>query len=126
MNILKTLECVADFPDDQLEDGGRIVRPGGRAVAHAICDLLKDAGWITTNPELDHEHGWEFDAAREGALYWMLVTDLGDHKILIQTEDHSRSWRRWLGTNKERHAMFRGELYGLLSKDERFDSVNWC
>lgn len=125
MKISKTLECIADFPDDQLEDGRRIVRPGGRAVAHAVCDLLKDAGLVTTSPRLDYEHGWEFDAAREGALYWILVTDLGDH-VLIQTEDHSRPWRRWFGTNKANYAMFLGELYALLSQDERFNSVKWC
>ena len=86
------LECVTDFPDDQI-DGRKIVQPGGRAVACAVSDLLKDAGMITTIPELDYEHGWEFDAAQNGRKYWLLVTDLADHKMLIYTKDHSPLWR---------------------------------
>lgn len=126
MKIFKTFECIADFPDDQLEDGPKIVRPGGLAVAYAVCDLLKGVGLVTTNLELDYEHGWEFDAAREGALYWILVTDLGDQKILIQTEDYSPLWRRWFGKNKASYATFLGELYTLLSQDQRFNQVSWC
>ena len=64
MKIFTALECVAD---DQIEDGRKIVPPGGRAVAYAVSDLLKDAGIITTIPELDCEHGWEFDAAQNGS-----------------------------------------------------------
>src|SRR5262245_61502462 len=67
MKTFTSLECVTDFPDDQIEDGSRIVQPGGRAVACAVSDLLKDAGIITTIPELDYEHGWEFDAAQNGS-----------------------------------------------------------
>ena len=59
-----TLECVTDFPDDQIEHGRKIVQPGGRAVTCAVSDLLKDAGMLTSIPELDYEHGWEFDAAQ--------------------------------------------------------------
>ena len=118
------LECVTDFPDDQIEDGRKIVQPGGRAVACAVSDLLKDAGMTVTIPELDYEHGWEFDAAQDGRKYRLLVTDLADHKMLIYTEDHSSLWR--LFGSKAPYVKFLSDLRRLLSQDKRFRSVNWC
>jgi len=123
MKTFTSLECVTDFPDDQIEDGSRIVQPGGRAVACAVSDLLKDAGMITTIPELDYEHGWEFDAAQDGRKYWLLVTDLAD-KMLIYTEDHSPVWR--LSGRKAHYVRFLNDLHRLLSTDKRFRSVNWA
>src|SRR5262252_2446730 len=117
------LECVTDFADDQIEDGRKIVQPGGRAVACAVSVLLKDAGMITTIPELDYEHGWEFDAAQDGRKYGLLVTDLADHKMLIYTENHSPFWR--LFGRKAHYVRFLSDLYQLLSEDKRFRSVNW-
>jgi len=122
MIILISLECVTDFLDDQIEDGSRIVQPGGRAVACAVSDLLKDAGWATTTPELDYEHGWEFDAAQDGRKYWLLATDLAV-KMLIYTEDHSPVWR--LCGRKARYVGFLNDLHRLLSQDKRFRSVHW-
>jgi hypothetical protein len=124
-NLFTALECVTDFPDDQIEDDRKIVQPGGRAVACAVSDLLKNAGMITTIPELDYEHGWEFDAAQDGRKYWLLVTDKGDNKMLIYTEDHSPLWQRWFGKNKANYVRFLNDLHRLLSQNERFRSVNW-
>ena len=119
------LECVTDFPDDQIEDGRKIVQPGGRAVTCAVSDLLKDAGMITSIPELDREHGlgWEFDAVQDGRKYWLLVTDQAD-TMLIQTKDISPIWR--LSGRKVHYVRFLNDLYRLLSQDKRFRSVNWC
>jgi hypothetical protein len=118
------LECVTDFADDQIEDGCKIVQPGGRAVACAVSDLLKDAGMITSIPELDREHGlgWEFDAAQDGRKYWLLVTDLAD-TMLIQTKDISPFWRS--SGRKAHYVMFLNDLHRLISQDKRFRSVNW-
>ena len=117
------LECVTDFPDDQIEHGRKIVQPGGRAVTCAVSDLLKDAGMITSIPELDYEHGWEFDAAQDGRKYWLLVTDQAD-TMLIQTKDISPFWR--LSGRKAHYVRFLNDLHRLLSQDKRFRSVNWC
>ena len=119
-----TLEWVTDFPDDQIEDGCKIVQPGGRAVACAVSDLLKDAGMITSIPKLDYEHGngWEFDAAQDGRKYWLLVTDLAD-TMLIQTKDISPFWR--VSGRKAHYVRFLNDLHRLLCQDKRFRSVNF-
>jgi hypothetical protein len=53
MKIFTALECITDFPDDRIEDGDEIVRPPDRTAARAVSDLLKNAGMITSIPELD-------------------------------------------------------------------------
>jgi hypothetical protein len=122
MKIFTALECVTDFPDDRIEDDREIVQPPGRSAAFAVADLLKDAGWITTIPELDYEHGWEFDAAQDGRKYWLLVTQLTD-TTLILTKDRSPLLR--LFGRKARYVRFLNDLQGSLSQDKRFRSVNW-
>ena len=88
----------------------------------AISDLLKDAGMITSIPELNYGHDWEFDAAQDGRKYWLLVTDLAD-TMLIQTKDISPLWR--LSGRKAHYVRFLNDLHRLLSQDKRFRSVNW-
>jgi len=46
MKIFTLLECVTDFPDHRIEDGSKVVEPGGRAAACAVSDLPKRAGMI--------------------------------------------------------------------------------
>ena len=89
----------------------------------AISDLLKDAGMITSIPELNYGHDWEFDAAQDGRKYWLLVTDQAD-TMLIQTKDISPIWR--LSGRKVHYVRFLNDLHRLLSQDKRFRSVNWC
>jgi len=121
--MINVLECVTDFPDDHIEDGGRIVQLGGRAVACAVSELLKDTGMITTIPELDGAHGWWFDAAQDGQRYYILVTDEGGSEMLILAKDESPLRRRWFGRNKANYVRFINDLRRLLSEHERFRSV---
>ncbi len=121
--IKTAIECVADFPDDQLEKDGEIVRPGGMGVAEAIAQLLSQAGLSVSEPSLDFEHGWEFFAEVDGRRFWVLVTDL-DQTKLIQTRDVSPFARR-LFRGQAAYANFLKEMYRMLSDDARFSSVQW-
>jgi len=121
--IKTAIECVADFPDDQLEQDGEIMRPEGMGVAVAIAQLLRQAGVSVSEPSLDFEHGWESVAERDGRKFWILVTDLERTK-LIQTRDVSPFVRR-LFSGQAAYASFLNELYQSLSDDLRFESVKW-
>jgi hypothetical protein len=124
MKIFTALECVTDFPDDQIEDGDKIVQLGGRAAACAVSDILKKAGMITSIPELDGEHGWYFGAVQDGREYWLYVLGLSD-RVFIETEENvSPFWRMFFGGDGH-YERFLSDLYRLLSQDERFRSVNW-
>lgn len=123
MKLFTALKCTSNLPDDQIEDGDKIVQPGGRSVAYAVAELLQGAGMGVSNPTLDDEHGWAFTASANGMKYWVLVTDLVNEK-LIQTKDvspiPSRIFRR------DRHyAKFLNGLQKLLSDDGRFRAVDW-
>jgi hypothetical protein len=118
------IECVAGFPDDQLESGTDIIRPGGRGMAIAMVELLRGAGVTASEPSLDFEHGWEFVAERDGRKFWILVTDLEKTK-LIQTKDLSSLLIR-LFSGQAAYAAFLELLYRALSNDARFRSVEWA
>lgn len=122
-HIKTAIECVVDFPDDQLENDGEIVRPGGMGVATAIAELLRQTGATVTEPSLDFEHGWEFVAEHHGRRFWVLVTDLEKTK-LIQTQDVSSLLKR-LFSGREAYTDFLELLHGALIDDARFKSTEW-
>jgi hypothetical protein len=123
MKICTLLQCVTDFPDDTIEDGDRIVQPGGRNVACAVSDLLKDAGMITSTAKLDWEHhAWLFDAVQDRLKYRVRL-HFDDETLWIITKNFSPLWP-WFGRNA-RYVSFLNDLHRLLSRDERFKSVNW-
>jgi hypothetical protein len=118
------LECVTDFPDDQVDDGDKIVQTGGRGAACAVSDILKKAGMITSIPELDGEHGWSFSAVQDGRKYWLCVLGLPDRVVIETEEDVSPFWRMFFG-GEGHYERFLNDLRRLLSQDERFRSVDW-
>jgi hypothetical protein len=118
------LECVTDFPEDRIEDGGKIVQPGGRGAACAVSDILKKAGMITSIPELDGDHGWYFGAVQDGRKYRLYVTHMAGTVLIATEENVSPLWRRFFGGG-EHYERFLNDLHRLLSEDERFRSVSW-
>ena len=122
-HIKTAIECVVDFPDDQLEEDREIVRPGGMGVATAIAELLRQTGATVTEPCLDFEHGWEFVAERYGRRFWVLVTDLEKTK-LIQTQDVSSLLKR-LFSGRQAYTDFLKLLHRVLAGDARFKSAEW-
>ena len=117
------IECIANLPDDQLEDGLEIIRPGGMGVANVIAELLEKLGAVVTEPSLDFEHGWEFFAMMDGRRFWVLVTDLEQTK-LIQTRDVSSLIKR-LFAGCAAYDDFLKLLHQLLIGDGRFQSIEW-
>jgi hypothetical protein len=127
MKKFNTIECVTDFPDDQIEEDGRIIQPGGRAAAFAVADLLRECGMITTVPQLDYEHGWQFEATQGEQTYIIQTTYLPqqtESRMVIYAEDQSSLVRRWFGWNNDKFVQFLNTLHRLLSQDERFISVS--
>ncbi len=118
------IEFKADFPDDQLEEGRRIVRPGGMGISQAIANRLTQAGLSTSEPSLDVEHNsWEFFAERAERKFWVLVTDLAEIK-LVQTKDVSPFLKRIFSGNAA-YKEFLDSLHSAMSADARFSSLAW-
>ena len=116
------LTFFTSLPNDAIEDEHDIVRPAGRGVTGVLLELLKNAGMEPSEPELDFEHGWEFFVKTGRREYWILVTHIDE--VMVQTEDTSPIFERLFG-DKDSYRDFMNVLYGLISQDSRFSSVEW-
>lgn len=122
--IKTAIECVADFPDDHLEESDEIVRASGMSLSQAIADLLTKAGVKVAAPSLDEEHdSWEFFAEWAGGRFWILVTDMGETK-LIQTQDMSPLLKR-IFARSSAYSDFLKLLHTALASDARFSQIEW-
>lgn len=117
------LEFASALPDDQVEEGDAIVRPGGQAVAMRIANILRNNGITASVPTLDYEHGWEFFVTGGKEKYWILVTDMRETKLL-QTKDVSPFFRRIFRESGD-YEKFLRNLYKIISNDHEFSSVEW-
>ena len=78
----------------------------------------------SSTPSLDVEHdSWEFYAEWPGRKFWLLVTDMGEKK-LIQTEDASPLLKRIFSGNAA-YVEFLGTLHSAISSDPRFNALEW-
>ena len=72
MRVLSRAGFIAEFPDDTVEVGGDIEVFGGRNVAVALGDMLKELGSDGVSaPIYDGENGWVFNFDYLGA-WWGL------------------------------------------------------
>lgn len=123
MKVLSTLECIANFPDDQIDSDNKIIRPGGLNVAEALGAMLLQKGFEVCAPRLDGEHGWEIIVKEKGREFWILVSDGLDVKI-IQFGDTSSLWKKIIEGDKP-YIEFILLVALMLEKDSRFGNFNW-
>jgi hypothetical protein len=107
----------ADFPDDQIEEDGQIIRFGGQGVTQAIASIMTHAGYSVSSPlEYRGEMGWAFDVdANPGSIEILVSPQTERDYILISTWKSARA----------RHAAILTTLNVGLAQDTRFISVRW-
>jgi hypothetical protein len=76
---------LADVPDDQVEEGGEVVTPGGATVAELLRGAVAERG-LTTTPVRQHSfYGWAFDVSAGEVTVecmiqfpdpWLLITEV--------------------------------------------------
>ena len=120
VRVRQTAEFKTDFPDDQIEKDGEIVRFGGANIAAAIGDMLGSLGAEVGDPIYAEENGWELDIKYKGRNPWCRITDTGD-TVFLALED------RWPPMFKDHPAYVEmvGNLNLELQKDGRFHDVQW-
>ncbi len=118
MTVLPWAGFIAEFPDDQVEEEGDIAVFGGRNVAFALGDILKEIGCENVSPpRYDGENGWVFnlDYGR-GHSFFCQITSLHPAFWLLFKGSHRRNlvyeeiWRKFADA---------------LEHDRRFHSVVW-
>ena len=113
---------MADFPDDQIEDGHDIVRFGGLGVTEAISEILRKIGCTVSEPIYANEHGWELDVSINSRTIWCQVTDIDEFYLCFRATS-------WLDTILKRHNPDYVEtlekLHDALKSDPRFNQIQW-
>lgn len=114
---------IADFPDDQVEEGRNIVLFGGRNVATALGEILTGLGCEVSPPEYAELHGWEFDLSYKGRRFWCQVTSF--HPAFHLFFDDAAVTRGARARNAAIHAELAESLDRALRKDPRFHRLTW-
>jgi hypothetical protein len=114
---------IADFPDDQVEDGGDIKLFGGRNVAVAIGEILTGLGCRVSAPEYAELHGWDFDAYYQDRRFWCQVTSFHPaFHLLLDDPAVTRGTRK---KNAAAYAELAEKAAAALEADPRFHRVEW-
>lgn len=122
---LRTFACFeADFPDDgEFTAGGDIVRPGGRNVALALSEALRERGFAVTSPEQHSFYGWAFGVAGDDASIWVLLQFPGPWLLLSQ--DKTGLLSRLKIDSAAFHRRVLETLNQSLARDARFRNLSW-
>jgi len=122
---LRTFACFeTDVPDDgEFTAGGDIVRPGGRNVALALTEALRERGFAVTAPEQHSSYGWAFSVAGDDASVWVLLQFPGPWLLLSQ--DKTGLLSRLKCDSAESHRRVLATLNQSLVRDARFRNLRW-
>jgi hypothetical protein len=118
MKVRTTAKMGADFPDDQIEEDGEIVRPAGKGIASAIGEILARAGATVSEPFIS-EHGWELDIKYKDRNPWCEIQDGGGY-IYLHIDDR---WA-WFDHRPE-YIELVVALNAGLHRDPRFRNIRW-
>jgi len=121
MKIRPVAIVKADFPDDSIEDEFDIIQFPGRGIATALAEILRRAGYVVTEPEHQHEHGWDFYADLGKRKFWFQAQVADDCYV------HSaiQNWFSFRKINKQAYAAALATLNSGMKADPRFQEVLW-
>lgn len=125
MKIRPWATFTSNLPDDHIEEGPRITQFGGKSVASAIGDILRDLGYKVSEPAYADENGWEVYvlAGERRRRLWCQVTFMADHYLLFFGQN---SWIADLfGTRHPVYVDALSRLAAALADDPRFQKVRW-
>ena len=113
----------ADFPDDFVIEGRRIVLFGGKQVAEVVRGLLMEVGCDASTLMDGKAKGWGFTLDFRGRGFWCSVRSYfpGYYLVLADLEAGSRR-----GLAKE--PLYRelwAELDAAIRRDRRFHDLSW-
>jgi hypothetical protein len=114
---------LADVPDDQVEEGGEIVKPGGAAIGELLRASVAQRGLATT-PVYQHSfYGWAFDVTVGGKTVWCML-QFPDPWLLITDVRESFLGRLFRGPSRETHEAVLSILRETLAATP-FRSTTW-
>lgn len=108
-----------DLPDDQVdnETGTEIVTAGGRNVAAAIGQILRDLGCEVEEPQDAGDHGWDFSARGHGRELWCQISSLHPTIFMLFEDRRARGAPIGRGLSEA--------LSDAMRRDGRFRDLLW-
>jgi hypothetical protein len=82
----KWAQFTTNLPDDQIEEGNRIIRFGGLNVAEAIAASVRGMGFVVEGPLEAGLNGWELYPIKDKLKVWIQISGLGDFFLLGVSE----------------------------------------
>lgn len=73
---------LADVPDDQVEEGGEIVKPGGGALGEHLRAAVANRGLKTSAVHQHSFYGWAFEVTVDRVRVWCMI-QFADPWLLI-------------------------------------------
>lgn len=123
VRVYPNAEFEADFPNDQVDEDGRVAIFPGRNVSEAIAELVRGAGVKADEPEHQHEHGWAFVAKYESRSIWVEICTFEDQQFHMYAK--YGGLLGFLPSTKRAHREFLTLLSRVLNGDPRFRNVVW-
>jgi len=118
-------EFDADFPDDQVDEGGHVKFFPGRNVAEAIAEILRRTGLNPAEPEHLDVHGWGFHTKFKKHSMWIQLSTSEDAHFYMYTWNSSSFIDRLTKAAKMIHPEFLIVLSRELNADPRFHGITW-
>jgi len=124
MELRTFITFEADFPDDaKFTSGGDIERPGGFAIAEALCRMLRDCGLKVSNPEQHSFYGWAFIVSEKDTRIWF-VLQYPDPWLLLSLNKTFFFKRLFSSRPASQHRRILEMLNDLLAHDSRFQKIS--
>ncbi|HEX2815192.1 MAG TPA: hypothetical protein VHN39_02280 [Phenylobacterium sp.] len=124
MTVTPWAGFIADFPDDQVEGGGRRMEVlGGRNVAVALGEMLIGLGCQVSTLDYAGLKGWEFELYYQRHRFWCQVTSF--HPAFYLLFDDPAITRATRAKNAAAYAEIWRKLADALEQDPRFHDVEW-
>ena len=114
----------SNLPDDQKEEGRKILAPGGRNIMEHLRDSLTRRGFSTTETEQHEDYGWCFDVVAADCRVWCLLQFC--EPWLLVTHRQGGLLKRLLGARDDSsHRSVCKALLDIIAQDSSFSGLRW-
>ena len=122
---------------DLLEEIGRILRVGGRAIITAWAteqqDMKKLSKWRSIGPPVDNSLNREYSSKNDYLVPWHLPLHRAEASSVLQEAGEIDNQKNTIVFNRYYHLFEPGEMEGLVTLchsvhlvDSFYDRDNWC
>lgn len=129
MKVRPWAEFRSDLPTDVIDDGDDILQYGGRSVADAIAQMLRELGCDVSPPDPQGEQGWNLYVTFERRSLWCQISHFGRNEERDDEYLFLFDQNKFIGNPFRRyHPAYLDILSKLavaLANDRRFHDVLW-